>query len=253
MFDLTRFRLSDMVRCASIARTLGDEAGSMEEASERLVEFFYENFQDRDSGGPACALIRLFKTHYYGELPPALQNFAAAVMPQTAPGPFMKCLTLMATRGQEPQWNDRSSSRGHAAIPLPSESVVEKAPMIARLTEQLGIPLGAILKPAPELIVDLAQKSYNIFHVEHAEGSQYVPAQEEFVEPYGVRSVIGFGGVLPSGEMFAVILFTKVRVPAETAQLFRTLALNVKLALIRFDGKDVFRDAAESGRQDESR
>ena len=119
--------------------------------------------------------------------------------------------------------------------------------MIARLIEQLGIPLGAVVQPAPELIVDLAQNSWNVFHVEQAEGSPYIPAQEEFVARYGIRSVIGFGGILPSGALFAVIIFTRVPVPSETAQLFKTLALNVKLALIPFDGERVFRqDGAES-------
>lgn len=237
MFDLTRFRLSDMVRCASIARTLGSDSENMEAAAEKVIAFFFDNFRAED-GEPACALVRLFKTHHYGGLPPDLRSFADRVLPST--GDSMRCLTLMATRGIQPEWNDRASSQGHAAIPLPSESVVSEAPMIARLIEQLGIPLGAILQPAPELIVDLSQKTWNVFHIEHAEDSPYVPAQEEFVRRHGVRSVIGFGGMFPSGSMFAVIIFTRVVVPPETAQLFKTLALNVKLALIPFDGTRVF-------------
>jgi len=53
--------------------------------------------------------------------------------------------------------------------------------------------------------------------------------------PFGIRSVIGFGGMLPSGNLFAVILFTKVPIPRETADLFRPLALSVKLAILPFD------------------
>lgn len=237
MFDLTQFRLSDMVQCASVARTLGAGAESMEEAAENVLAFFFENFRDH-AGAPACGLVRLFKTHSYRRLPADLQEFSDRVLPST--GPTMRCLVLMATRGIEPQWNSRSDSKAHAVIPLPSESVVREAPMIARLIDQLGIPLGAILEPAPELIVDLAQNTWNVFHIEQAEGSPFIPAQEEFVGPYGIRSVIGFGGILPSGSMFAVIMFTRVVVPSETAQLFKTLALNVKLALIPFDGDRVF-------------
>ena len=244
MFDLSRFRLSDMVRCASVARTLGEHAGSMEEAAENVLEFFFESFRG-ENGEPACGLIRLFKTHRYAGLPPELQRFSDGILPATSPA--MRCLTLMATRGTEAEWNSRSDSKAHAVIPLPSESFVREAPMIARLIEQLGIPLGAVVQPAPELIVDLAQNSWNVFHVEQAEGSPYIPAQEEFVARYGIRSVIGFGGILPSGALFAVIIFTRVPVPSETAQLFKTLALNVKLALIPFDGERVFRqDGAES-------
>ncbi len=51
---------------------------------------------------------------------------------------------------------------------------------------------------------------------------------------FGVRSVLGFGGMLPLGDIFCVILFSKVAIPRETAELFRTLALNVKLAALPF-------------------
>jgi hypothetical protein len=58
-----------------------------------------------------------------------------------------------------------------------------------------------------------------------------VPAQESFVIPYGIQSVVGFGGALRSGDIFAVIMFSRVPIPPDTAQLFRTLSLNVKLAI----------------------
>ncbi len=47
--------------------------------------------------------------------------------------------------------------------------------------------------------------------------------------------MLGFGGMLPMGDIFVVIVFSKVRIPRETAELFRTLALNVKMAALPFD------------------
>ena len=158
----------------------------------------------------------------------------------------MRCLTLLATRGQESDWNDRRKSRGHAAIPLPSEKIVENAPMISQLIAQLGVDVSAIPRPEPDVIVDLAQKSYNVFHVAEARGSSYIPAQDEFVVPYGIHSVLGFGGVLPSGNLFATIMFTKTAVPRETADLFANIALAVKLAILPFDGGATFAPAAEA-------
>jgi two-component system NtrC family sensor kinase len=73
-------------------------------------------------------------------------------------------------------------------------------------------------------------------------GSEYVPAQESFVVPYKVRSVLGMGGLLPSGEFFVTIMFSKVRIARETAAMFRTLALSMKLALLPFSGGRVFID-----------
>ena len=65
----------------------------------------------------------------------------------------------------------------------------------------------------------------------HAEGSPYIPAQDEFVLPYGVRSVLGFGAPLPNGDIFSVILFSKQVIPEATAHLFKPLALCAQITL----------------------
>jgi hypothetical protein len=90
----------------------------------------------------------------------------------------------------------------------------------------------------------LAGKTYNVFHVAEARGSSAIPAQEEFVIPYGVRSALGFGGVLRSGDLFAVIMFTKVPINDETAGRFRNLALEVKTLLFNCEGDAVFEPAS---------
>jgi hypothetical protein len=61
-----------------------------------------------------------------------------------------------------------------------------------------------------------------------------------------VLSVPGMGGLLPSGELFAIVLFSKVRISLKTAVMFRTLALRVKLVLLPFVGRRVF--AEQEGR-----
>jgi hypothetical protein len=47
---------------------------------------------------------------------------------------------------------------------------------------------------------------------------------------------LGFGGMLPSGNLFVVILFSKVYIPRETADMFRPLSLSVRLAVLPFEG-----------------
>lgn len=105
---------------------------------------------------------------------------------------------------------------------------------------QFGISVDALLPSGHELLVDEHEKSYNVFFVPRAAGSPYVPVQRESVLRYGIQSVVGFGGLLPSGNLFAVILFTRAEIPRETAELFRTLALAVKVAVLPFDGGRVF-------------
>jgi hypothetical protein len=87
----------------------------------------------------------------------------------------------------------------------------------------------------------LHHRDYDVFFVPDALNSPLVPAQDGFVVPYGIRSVVGCGGVLPSGELFALILFTTLQLSAETADLFRTLALSVKATVVPFTFK-VFPD-----------
>jgi hypothetical protein len=76
--------------------------------------------------------------------------------------------------------------------------------------------------------------------VEHALDSPYIPEQQEFVVRHGIQSVLGIGGLLPTGELFAVILFATVPVPASTAERFKALALDVKSAFSRFNDASVF-------------
>ena len=196
---------------------------------------------DVESSKKACALVRVFKTHPYGELDPEAQGFARRMLgEQSGASATVKCLTLLATAGEKPEWNSRTQSVGHQAIPLASEQMVIQAPMISNLITQLGLSISTVLEPNSGLLLDKEQRTYNVFHVSEASGSSYIPAQEEFVIPFGIKSVLGFGGMLPSGNLFAVIMFSKVHIPRETAELFKPLALSAKVTLLPFDGGAVF-------------
>jgi len=231
-YDLTRFTLADMVRCGRDLRRLTDAAKSLEEGAGGIVHYLFDHFCDRESGKRNCVLVRFFKTHPFGELTPELARFAQSLMPSTPLATDTKCLTLLATAGDEPGWNSRRDSQRHQAIPLPSEAVLDEIPMISQLLLQLGVKLSDLLVTRPEIIKDLLQKTFNVFHVAAARDSPFVPAQKEFVVPYGVESALGFGGILPDANLFSVILFSRVPIPTETAGMFRTIALNVKMALL---------------------
>lgn len=112
--------------------------------------------------------------------------------------------------------------------------------MIARLIEQVGFRPGDVLRASQAMPGAPDRPALDVFHVENAEASPFVPAQADFVIPNGIRSVLGFGGMLPNGELFFVLLFSRVPVPQATAALFRTLALSVKLVLLSYAGGRVF-------------
>ena len=119
--------------------------------------------------------------------------------------------------------------------------------MIASLLRQMGLQLEAALYPDSGLILDADQHTFNVFHVEQAHGSRSIPAQADFVKQYGIRSALGFGGLFSGGELFTVIMFSRVTIPRETADMFRTIALCVKLALLPFARGPVFESEASNG------
>jgi len=232
MPDIADFSLKDMVEFSAALRLMGSGASSMEEVADKIVHYLYDHLIDKETGGNSCALIRLFKTHPYEKLDEELQKFAENVLNTPPEFPEMKCLVLLASAGTLPEWHSRKNSQGHKAIPLPSEHFIEAFPMVRQLIQQLGLEINTVLRPDPAIVMDMVQTTYNVFLIPDAVGSRYVPAQDDFVIPFGVRSVVGFGGILPSGNLFVVIMFTKVSVPRQTADMFRSLALSVKVAIL---------------------
>jgi hypothetical protein len=119
-------------------------------------------------------------------------------------------------------------------IPLPSAEIVKAIPMVFQLLTQLELDVDTVVESDRSLVLEHEQHSYGVFFVPRAAGSPYIPAQAEFVVPHGVESVLGFGGVLPFGEIYAMLVFTRVPVTREIADIFRNAAMNLKLALLPF-------------------
>lgn len=235
MYDLTNFTQDDMYRCAIKLRNMDMGSKNIEDTATQIVRHLYENCVDPNSNKSSCALVRFFKTHPYGFLNQELQEAAQAILNNRTILPATKCLTLLATAGDIPDWNTRQSSRGHQAIPFVDENFIYRAPMILQLIQQFGLDVSTVVNMVPTLITDLERRTFNVFYVPEALHSPYIPAQEEFVIPYSIKSVLGFGGMLPSGNLFAVILFSKVFIPPATANLFKWVSAYVRIATAAFD------------------
>jgi hypothetical protein len=241
-YDLARFTLADMVRCGSALRLLVSQSASAEEGAQKVTRFLYDGLRDKTSGRRSCVLVRLFRTLPYARLAKDLRTVADSIATAAVLKAETNCLTLLASAGDEPQWNSRRSSKGHQAIPLISEAMVEQFPMIAQLIRQLGMATTDLLQGKPEIIQELNQRSFGVFHVPAAPGSPFVPAQTDFVMPYQIASVLGSGGMLPDGDLFVLILFARIAIPASTAEMFRTIALNLKLGFLAVLENPVFAD-----------
>lgn len=238
--DLENLTLSAMIRLGVALRRAGQNAQSIEQVAAEVVRYLYDEFQ-AGNGGRACVLVRFYFTTSYSSLDEDLRAFGSNLMRGVDLKPETRCLTLLGTAGEKPEWNSRKGSRGHQTIPLPSEEVVRALPMVSQLVTQLGLTLGTVLSPSPELVLELEQRTYNVFFVPEALNSPFIPAQQDFVIPYKVKSVVGFGGLLPSGDVYAVLLFSRVPVSRDAADLFRNAAMNLKLALLPLQEQPIFR------------
>lgn len=86
---------------------------------------------------------------------------------------------------------------------------------------------------------DASEKS-QVFHVAEARDSPFIVAQEDFVLPYGIESVVGFGGMMTTGDLFATILFSKVPVSSSVADHFKVIGLNLRVAMLPIARKPLF-------------
>ncbi len=231
MHHLRSSQLRDMTACGAALRRLGTDATSLEQVADRLVRHLYRSLTMGHLREPACNLVRLFKTTPYSRLTPDLRALADTRLGDTPPPPSLTCLTLLASVGAVPGWNDSARSSRFRVIPLDTLEAVERLPMFSQLFRQLGVSLPSLTQPGPSVLLDQHEQSFNVFHIPEAEGSPYVPGQEEFVFKYGIRSVLGFGAPLPDGELFSIILFSKDFIPESTATLFKPLALCAQIAL----------------------
>ena len=241
-FDLAHFGLREMLRCGGDVRALARSATSVEAAAQAITRHLYDHLRTPDGARRACALVRCFVTRPLASLDPDLRAAAVGAAGGAALPADVNCLVLLATVGDEAAWCDRRSSVGHQVIPLSSADAVRGAPMIARLIDAFGVPVedlvGAV-DPA-RLIRATAGKTYGVFHVAEAATSPYIPAQRDFVARHGIASVLGFGAALRTGDVAAVIMFSRTPIPADSADRFRTVALDLKSSLHRFGAAEVF-------------
>lgn len=245
--QLDHFGLEDLLECSSQLKSLGQGQTSMEGAAGEIVRDLHARFIDKRTGQRALPLVRFYKVLPFERLEPELQDVALAAGPGAGSLTGVPCLTLLASAGEEPAWNDRRQSRSHRAIPLPSREAVLRLPMVAGLVTELGLDVDDVVQPPPERLELLDRRTYGVFYVPDAVDSPLVPAQKDFVVPYGIRSVVGFGGMLPSGSLFAVVMFSTTPISQETADAFDVIALSVKVAVLPFVERQTFEQAGDQG------
>lgn len=197
-----------------------DAFDTMEEAAQAVCQEIFESFRDR-ADNPAFVLFRIFRLGTLDDLPPSLQD---------EPYPDVdNALVLMGSAGLEEAWNNRHTSQAHQVLPIDdSLSPMFKAAFDqTRLSPRLATELE-------ELAVDTFT---NYFHVEHVPSSAAVPDQAQFVEPYGVQSMVGFGSRFLSGAAYLAVGFSTQTLKSEDVRRFSEMSIFMSTLLSAYDGR----------------
>ncbi len=205
---------------------------SLEQAGQRFCDRFYATFHD------FTALVRVFGTFPYGQLPPDDRTFAGTYLAHGGERPDLDdrtpVLTLLGSAGIEAAWCARTTSRDHRAIPLLSDAFVDDIPMIARLLSEIGFPRLTSNRSAWQFVTRDIVDVNGLFFVGDARtttderGRTIIPALN-FVERYGIKTVFGFGGpYTTSGTFLTAIVFARRTLERATASRFAPLIANFK-------------------------
>jgi hypothetical protein len=204
---------------------------SFEAISQVVVEEIFKTFRQADDN-PTFGLVRIYRLTKFDELTPALA--------QSVDTSRQKWITLMGTVGVEPAWCQRLSSQGHQAVPLGEN----QSPMVSAALYQLGLDIG-IDVPISNIDLPMQQASFmtRYFHVEQALGSPYIPAQDGFVVPYGIQSVVGLGNGFMSGSLYILLAFSRLAINPTQAMNFAHAAPFIGTLLANYDTAKIWTEA----------
>jgi hypothetical protein len=201
-------------------------ASSLEAAAQGCCESIYDELRE------SVVLARFYATIPLSKLPEEGRRFAESVAASRgAREPLTDktmVLTLLGTRGERREWNDRRASRGHLAIPLLSAAFVDEIPMVSRLLKDLGVPID--WASAAGVPTDTFGRLGGFFYVEDAasaidhRGRKIISAQD-FVKAHGVKTVFGTAGTyVLSKWLVTIIVFCRERVERDRAKDFMPFA-----------------------------
>jgi hypothetical protein len=181
-----------------------------EQTSQFIVRSLYEEFLT-EAGEPKLALVRIYRLTKVEDLPVGVQRMVDKRERQV--------VALTGTYGMIDSWCDRTQSVNHQAIPLSAVAVPQQIPMFEEVLRQLGIDMEA-LYTEQELTGGTGMKGH--FYIPQVPGNPLIPAQAEFVKPYGIQSLIAFGGFMSDGHesrsMYFLFAFSREAIPQSAVE-----------------------------------
>jgi hypothetical protein len=213
----------------------GKKPENLEQMAQKFIDVIYDEFEE------SLALARLFISVPYEDLPTFNQKFVKNLAVQLNIESELKnetpILSLLGTRGNEPEWNDNRKSQGHLGIPLVSPEFVDTIPMVSRLLNQIGLGLNWISLPNESFTMNTKSDITGTFLVKDAKNDRdsqnrkIIPMQD-FVADYKIKTVFGFGGRYIVGKrmVIAVILFSKESLNEEAPKKLSPIIKSFKVS-----------------------
>lgn len=196
MKKLSEANPSDFARLSNSTKKLS-EFNSVDEIAQAFVDNIFECFQE------SLVLLRLFSSLPYSVLPPqdqqlvdkkAIDSGTSHLYWDTTP-----ILTLLGTRGQKPEWNQRTTSQGFRCIPLVSSGYVASLSMLSMQFKTMNFDLALLDTWYTAIVANAHADEYTgMLYVNHAgmdkdELGRMVVPRQEFVTENNVKTALGFG------------------------------------------------------------
>lgn len=186
---------------------------SFEAASQYICRTLYDRIRTSDDV-PLFSLIRLYRLVRVEDLPKELWSLLD-------PGEKFG-IALMGTYGKLPEWQDRKQSLGHKVIPINKVMIPTKIPMFEQLLiADMEVDLKHLYSTG-DVLASLGRPSGGTFLIEDALKSPKIPAKDDFVVPHQIKSLVGFGGMVPDVQrrstLYMLIGFTQFPVTIELAK-----------------------------------
>jgi serine phosphatase RsbU (regulator of sigma subunit) len=229
--------LSDVVAYCTGVRDATTGATTMEDAATRMVRYLRSAFRTTH-GRSAFRLGRFFNTAPWADLPDDLR---AAVRPAGSAGPEpagVRSLILLGMDGERPEWRNRREPAGLPPMLLESVTTAAANPLLTTFVREVGIDLEVFVHGHRDER-DRRRSDFGVLHIEDATDPARMPLQD-FVAEHGIRSIVGFGWLQPTGNVAALVLYSRVRIDADAALMLRIIGASLKLALLPFTEAPMF-------------
>ncbi len=214
---------------------------SLESAGSEVLDLLVQKF------GESLVLTRMFATVPYGQLPDENREFVQRLAASKAVGDLVHedtpVLSLIASRGAKPGWNNRRKSAAHLGIPLVSADFVDSIPMVARLLSEVGLQLDWLQPDTGGIDINTLSKMSGVFYVKDAQsaldhrGRKIISAQD-FVRENDIHTVFGVAGGFAINQTFlSLLLFCNETIDKPHVAQFLPLISTIKSATVSLLGQ----------------